>query len=74
METKFLSSTLRSRSQLLLLVTAYLFFLTYLFFLIKCQINEMTLEIRYFLSSLFYNSNELMFTNYRNTSFVVIFA
>ncbi|AUU66186.1 hypothetical protein RK61_08620 [Staphylococcus aureus] len=68
METKFLSSTLRSRSQLLLLVTAYLFFL------IKCQINEMTLEIRYFLSSLFYNSNELMFTNYRNTSFVVIFA
>ncbi|EEV67768.1 hypothetical protein SGAG_02476 [Staphylococcus aureus A8117] len=40
----------------------------------KCQINEMTLEIRYFLSSLFYNSNELMFTNYRNTSFVVIFA
>ncbi|PZJ27225.1 hypothetical protein C7Q00_13675 [Staphylococcus aureus] len=68
METKFLSSTLRSRSQLLLLGTAYLFFL------IKCQINEMTLEIRYFLSSLFYNSNELMFTNYRNTSFVVIFA
>ncbi|BAF68003.1 conserved hypothetical protein [Staphylococcus aureus subsp. aureus str. Newman] len=47
METKFLSSRLRSRSQLFLLVTAYLFFK------IKCQINEMTLEIRYFLSSLF---------------------
>ena len=47
LETKFLSSRLRSRSQLFLLVTAYLFFK------FKCQINEMTLEIRYFLSSLF---------------------
>ncbi|KAB2209740.1 hypothetical protein F9B44_12215 [Staphylococcus epidermidis] len=65
-ETKVLNRTLRSRSQLFLLVTAYLFFK------IKCQINEMTLEIRYFLSSLFYNSNELMFTNYRKTLFVVI--
>ncbi len=43
LETKFLSSRLRSRSQLFLLVTAYLFFK------FKCQINEMTLEIRYFL-------------------------
>ncbi|RQX52814.1 hypothetical protein DB789_13510 [Staphylococcus aureus] len=67
METKFLNSTLRSRSQLFLLVTAYLFLK------IKCQINEMTLEIRYFLSSLFYNSNELMYTNYRKALFVVIF-
>ncbi|TYN88369.1 hypothetical protein FYM13_10880 [Staphylococcus aureus] len=68
METKFLNSTLRSRTQLFLLVTAYLFFK------IKCQIKEMTLEIRYFLSSLFYNSYELMFTNYKKTLFVVIFT
>ncbi|ORO19738.1 hypothetical protein B7998_13610, partial [Staphylococcus aureus] len=67
METKFLSSRLRSRSQLFLLVTAYLFFK------FKCQINEMTLEIRYFLSSLFYGSNEHLITNYRNILFVVIF-
>ncbi|AFH70065.1 hypothetical protein ST398NM02_2903 [Staphylococcus aureus subsp. aureus DR10] len=67
METKFLNSMLRSRSQLFLIVT------TYLFFKIKCQINEMTLEIRYFLSSLFYGSNERLITNYSKTLFVVIF-